>query len=170
MKFSIIAAVDQNGGIGKNGKIPWTLPTDMKFFQKTTIGNEKNAVIMGRTTWESIPGNRRPLKNRLNIVLTHDENYKLPKGILRAETFEKALVLAQKHDCEKIFIIGGAKTYAQALADPRCTEIYVTEVLESFDCDAFFPKIDALRFKKTSESEVHEENNIKFKFVIYKHA
>ncbi|MBI2637968.1 dihydrofolate reductase [Candidatus Peregrinibacteria bacterium] len=183
MKFSLIAAADEKMGIGKSGRLPWHIPADLKFFHDTTIGRGKNAVIMGRTTWESIPEKRRPLAERTNIVLTHQNSYAVPSGVLQAASLQEALQKAQQKNkvapsgrindlasprlglAEEIFVIGGAKVFEEAIGNPNCQTIYLTEIFGDFRCDAFFPKIDPAKFKKISESPMHEENNIKFRFV-----
>lgn len=167
MSFSIIAAVDSKMGIGKNGRLPWNLPSDLKFFHDTTIGNGKNAVIMGRLTWESIPENRRPLKDRLNIVITRNTEYRVPKNVYIAESLEKALAVASQYKVEAVFVIGGAQIFYDATQNPACKKIYLTELQGDFQCDVFFPKIDPQKFKRIGESEVHEERAIKFRFVQY---
>jgi dihydrofolate reductase len=169
MKFSLIAAADEKMGIGKNGRLPWglKLPTDLAFFHKTTRGRGKNAVIMGRATWESVPENRRPLPDRLNIVLTHQNNSPLPSVVLRAASLPEALQKAEQKNAEEIFVIGGAKVFEEAIQHPDCQTIYLTEVSGDFQCDTFFPKIDPAQFKKISESAPHEENDIKFRFIKY---
>lgn len=167
MNFSIIAAADLNNGIGKNGKIPWHIPADLKYFSKITRGSGKNAVIMGRTTWESLPPSHKPLKDRLNIVLTRSADLKLPAGVLKAGSLDEALATAKKQGTSEIFVIGGAQVYAQAINHPNCGKIYLTRVLASFECDAFFPKIDPTKFKKNSISEIRKENNISFEFDVY---
>lgn len=167
MSFFIIAAVDSKMGIGKNGRLPWHLPADLKFFHDTTTGRGKNAVIMGRLTWESIPENRRPLKDRLNIVITRNTAYRVPEGVHAAESLEKALNLASQHGAENTFIIGGAQIFYDAIQNPACKKIYLTELEGDFQCDAFFPKIDPTRFKKISESEKHKEGGMEFRFMQY---
>lgn len=164
MNFSLIVAADEQLGIGKNGKIPWHLPTDLKFFHDKTVGHGRNAVIMGRTTWESIPARHRPLKERLNIVLSSRADYPLPTGVLLAKSLDEALSKAKAANPEEIFVIGGAKTYEEAIQHPGCLNIYLTEVLATFDADAFFPKIDPTKFKQTHTSNTHEENSVKFRF------
>lgn len=169
MKFFIIAAADEKMGIGKNGRLPWglKLPTDLAFFHKTTRGRGKNAVIMGRATWESIPENRRPLSERLNIVLTHQNNYQTPPLVAAAASLQEARKIAEQKNVEEVYIIGGSKVFEEAIRHPDCQTIFLTEVFGDFECDTFFPKIDPKQFKKISESEMHEENAIKFRFVKY---
>lgn len=167
MGFALIAAVDEKMGIGKNGRLPWNLPSDLKFFHDTTIGNGKNAVIMGRLTWESIPENRRPLKDRLNIVITRNTEYRISGNVYIAESLEKAMSIATRCLAEETFVIGGAQIFYDAIQQPACEKIYLTELQGDFRCDVFFPKIDQQKFKRTGESEVHEEQAIKFRFVQY---
>ncbi|MFA6521489.1 MAG: dihydrofolate reductase [Candidatus Gracilibacteria bacterium] len=167
MIFALIAAADKNLGIGIKGRLPWKLRKDMQFFQKTTIGEGANAVVMGRATWESLPQAHKPLKSRLNIILTRDEIAATPEGAFMARSIDEALKIAERNNCERVFIIGGAKTYEQAINHPECREIFLTEIDAQVECDTFFPKIDTTKFKKISESEVEEENGLRFSFVRY---
>src|SRR3989339_2096000 len=166
--FSIIVAIDQNRGIGINNDMPWKIKKDFKFFTDTTTGNnpdKKNAVIMGRKTWESIPKHHRPLSNRLNIVLSRQKNLNLPEGVLYFSSFDRALAeLDKRDDIGEVFNIGGGRLFSETIKHPDCKKIYITKVLATYPCDTFFPAIPP-EFKKTSESEVNEENGIKFKFV-----
>ena len=171
MNFSLIAAVDSKNGIGKGGKLPWNLPSDLAYFSKVTRGAGNNAVLMGRTTWESIPERHRPLPGRLNIVLTHDALYELPQAVLRAASLSEALDLAAVHKVDEIFVIGGAKLFAEAVEHQACTRLYLTHLEGEFHCDTFFPKISSdsngTKFKQTKSSESLEENGIRFQFTQY---
>lgn len=167
MKFSVIAAVDKNYGIGNHGKIPWGLPSDMKYFNRITNGNGKNAVVMGRVTWESLPEHHRPLKNRLNIIISRTKTTSLSEaelsGAKLANSFDAALQIAKG---DEIFVIGGAQIYAEAITHPDCEKIYLTEIDAEFECDAFFPKFDKEKFREISR-EPHSENGLSFAFVVY---
>ena len=167
MKFYLIAAADEKMGIGKNHKLPWNLPTDLKFFHDTTIGTGRNAVIMGRTTWESIPEKFRPLASRINIIMTRSGALELPHGAQPAASLEEALAKAQAQNPNEIFVIGGAQIFAEAISDLRCAGLYITEVSGDFKCDTFFPKIDPREFKEISRSEKYNENDISFCFLKY---
>ena len=101
-----IVAVSRNYAIGKNGKLPWHYRTDLKFFKETTTGN---AVVMGATTWRSIG---KPLPNRLNIVLSRSGVVDVPPGVIKLGSVEEVVELAANLKCD-VFIIGGAKTYAE---------------------------------------------------------
>lgn len=170
--FSVIAAVEKNFGIGKDGKIPWDLPSDMKHFTRITKGTGRNIVIMGRTTWESLPAHHKPLKDRINIVISRNTKYSVPSQVFLADSLDKALYIADTFmfpdgkKAEEIHVIGGAQIYNEALRHPACERIYLTEIDEEFKCDAFFPKFDKEKFKKI-KSEKQNENNINIAFSTY---
>lgn len=167
MKFSIIAAVDDNFGIGKNNDLPWHLKADLKHFAATTIGAGNNAVIMGSNTWRSLPEKYRPLKDRLNVVLNQDTNLELPKGVLLFTSLDQALEDLANKNLAEVFIIGGARLYATAIDHPDCDKLYLTKIVGVFDCDVFFPKLPE-RFKLESAGEVQTEGDLKFQFLVYK--
>lgn len=140
--YSLIVAADANRGIGRAGRLPWHLPEDLRFFKETTLGGGGlNAVIMGRNTWESIPEKFRPLAGRLNIVLTrHPEKLRIKdEGVEVAVSLEDALARASRKRVARIFVIGGAEVYAEAIARPQCRDIFLTRIDAVFACDAFFP-------------------------------
>ena len=144
---SIVVAMDEKGGIGVEGDLPWRLPADMRFFKELTIGNGNNAVFMGRKTWESIPDKFRPLEDRTNIVLTKSPQ-KDPKAFVVASSLDDALEKSKGH--EKVFCIGGASIYKQVLAMKECKELFITEIAKTFSCDAFFPEFKkSFSFKET---------------------
>ena len=117
--FSIIVAFDAQYGIGKNGLLPWNLPLDLKHFKEisTTVADpsKKNAVIMGRKTWESLPERFRPLPGRVNMVLSRDKKLELPLGVLCSQSLDDALAQLFSVDIENVFVIGGAQIYVQAI-------------------------------------------------------
>ncbi len=145
--FSIIVAVDSKFGIGKNGLLPWHLPSDLKYFKKITTqenaAGKINAVIMGRKTWESIPAQFRPLPQRLNIVISRQTNLSLPLDVVHATSLEDALdSLGKKKDTVgEIFVIGGAQIFKEAVLHPSCRKIFLTRVQGDFFCDTFFPDV-----------------------------
>jgi dihydrofolate reductase len=161
MKISLIVAMGENRVIGAGGKIPWRLPADFRYFQKTTTGHP---VVMGRKTFESIG---RPLPGRTNIVITRDGGYRA-EGIAVAGSLEDALAAAERSEgADEIFILGGGQIYA--LAMPLAHRLYVTVVHGAFDGDAFFPEIDDADWALASR-ESHakdEENPFDFDFLVY---
>lgn len=172
MKFSLIAAVDKKNGLGKNNALVWKLPSDMKFFSDVTTQTARpglrNAVIMGRNTWESLPPKHRPLKNRLNLILSRSTDLKLPAGTPAATSLNEALEkLENDKTIDQVFVIGGAMLYAGAIHHPDCEKIYLTRLEQEFDCDVFFPAIDETMFTVTDRSGMKHENGIDFEFITY---
>ncbi|MDM7920890.1 MAG: dihydrofolate reductase [Pyrinomonadaceae bacterium] len=141
-----IVAIARNYAIGKDGKLPWHYPADLKFFKQTTTGN---AVVMGINTWASIG---RPLPNRLNIVLSRTAELEPQPGVLLLRSKEAVLELA-KYLKGDIFLIGGAKTY-ENFAD-SIDKWIVTEVPETVeDADVFMPRDFADGFEITDTTEL----------------
>lgn len=165
----LIVAVDTHLGIGKNGQLPWKIKTDMKFFAQTTrntIDPEKeNLIIMGRTTWESISPNFRPLSGRKNVILTAQSNYEA-EGATICHSLEEAINLADDNT-ENIFIIGGGKVFAEIIKNPRLTGIYLTKIDKTYNCDTFFPALPP-EFNQVEKLKEDTENGIKIKYFLYK--
>lgn len=150
--ISIIAAVSENGVIGSKGRIPWSIPEDMAYFRRVTMGG---AVIMGRRTYESIG---RPLAGRLNIVVTSKPDSPW-KGVLTADSLKKAVDLAERSGREDIFLCGGAAVYREGL--DIAERLYLTQVDGECEGDTFFPDISGRDFRLVS-SERCEEAGITF--------
>jgi len=166
--FSIIVAATPKRGIGANNALPWKrLPEDMAFFKSTTLavtgGAERNAVIMGRNTWESIPIKYRPLEGRYNVVVT---SRKLDAEVDTAASFDEALKLCDRQDIGQIFIIGGAKMYEEALQKEQCTTVYLTRVGINFDTDVFMPEVPS-EFVATSISKTKIYEGIPYDFAVF---
>lgn len=133
--MNLIVAVDENWAIGNKNKLLVSIPSDMKFFRETTTGK---VVLMGRKTLESFPGGQ-PLKNRVNIVLTRDENYKV-KGAVVVHSVEEALEELKKYNTEDVYCIGGESVYRAFL--PYCDIAHVTYIENSYEADTYFPNLD----------------------------
>lgn len=176
MKFSMIAAIDSNSGIGQNGKIPWYIPEDLKYFQEVTKGNffiKKNVVIMGRLTWESLPKRFRPLKGRINLIVSSQpEKVEDHDPSLIFSSFQGALDYCQTLDPNmigEVFIVGGQRMYEEGIQHPDCQRLYLTEIKKEYDCDRFFPKVDRSKFFSESQSlPYHTKDNVKYVFKVYK--
>lgn len=168
-KVYLIVAADPKNGIGLKGKLPWDLKEDMKFFQKTTIKTDnvqyRNMVIMGRVTWESIPETHRPLKGRKNVVITHNRDYKLPKGVTLVHSTHEAIKQADERVAD-IFVIGGARVFEEFMKKHKIDGIYLTRIKKEFNCDTYFPKIPK-NFKAEKLGEVAEQG-IKYEYLLYK--
>jgi len=130
VKIAIIAAVALNRGIGKDGRMPWHLPEDLRHFKQLTMGH---VVLMGKNTWHSLG---KPLPGRRNVVLTRS----LLDGVESYPSIDAALTALQQE--ERIFVIGGGDVYAQLL--PRADELYLTVVERDVDADTFFPAYASL--------------------------
>ena len=139
--FSIIVAIDGGNGIAKDGDIPWSSPKDMKFFRDTTFGHGKNAVIMGRVTYETIPVDYRPLKGRHCIIVSRTWKQEDHPEISVCHSLLEALISAGGNKgFEEIFIAGGEQIYHESLRDFMylCRRIYVTRFKTDYECDQFF--------------------------------
>lgn len=153
----LIAAVARNGIIGKDNQLLWNIPEDMAHFRALTAGH---AVLMGRKTWESLPERFRPLPGRRNIVITRQADYHAP-GAELADSLEKGFALASTVD--KLFVIGGAEIYAQALA--QATRLEITEVDLNPAGDASFPALDG--WQVLNEAAWQESNGGRYRFLSY---
>ncbi|MBI2099003.1 dihydrofolate reductase [Candidatus Uhrbacteria bacterium] len=154
----IIAAMGRNRVIGKDGKLPWRLPADLKHFKEMTTNN---TVVMGRRTYESI-GRRLP--DRRNIVISTRKDLIAP-GCLVVPSFEAAL--ANIFPAEIAFCIGGSRVYQDAL--PLAEKMYLTEIDAEFDGDVFFPEFNYDEWKEVSREphEPDEKNPHAYDFVVY---
>ena len=157
--FSIIAAIDVNGGIGKNGVIPWNEKDDMRFFKHTTTYTQdetkSNAVIMGRITFESL--RETPLKDRMNVVVTQRDYPDAPPNLLVTQSLDTALAsLSRMPNIEKIFVIGGQQLYNEAIVHPDCRSIFLNKIDVNCECDTFFPTKDVDNFDPVSQIALNE--------------
>ena len=181
-RVNSIVAVSLNNGIGKNGDLPWRLPKEMKHFAKITSMTAnpamQNAIVMGRKTWLSIPEKRRPLANRLNVVLsktlTLDDATKAAPHHVFGDLLEAIDFLNKQPQIESIFVIGGEQVYRSILDLNLCDRVYLTRILKEFDCDAYYPSLDANTFSVVQTDEVpvgvQEENGLKYEYLVYERA
>lgn len=159
--MNLIAAVDSNWAIGYQNKLLVSIPDDMKLFRNTTQGH---VVVMGRKTLESFP-NGRPLKNRVNVVLTSDKSYKV-EGAIVVHSLEELDVELEKYDSDEIYVIGGESIYRQLL--DRCNRAYITKIEYEYQADAYFPNLDELpEWRMVSESEEQTYFDIIYAYTIY---
>lgn len=148
----IVAAVAENGVIGKNGTLPWHYPEDLEHFRKLTTGE---AVLMGRRTfediWSKLDG---PLPERLNIVLTRsglEEEMRGDESVVEANSLEQAEEAVETHGHERLMVAGGASVYRQLL--PEADRIELTRIEQSYEGDARFPEIEWEDWEKESSEE-----------------
>lgn len=143
MKIVQVVAVAENNAIGKDNRLLWRLPNDMKFFREQTMGH---CIITGRKNYESIPEKFRPLPGRTNIVVTRQENYSAP-GAVVVPTIEAGIAYAKSKGEERLCVIGGGEIFRQMMS--VTDEILFTRVHHSFEADVFFPELDPAIWKET---------------------
>ncbi|AOS94932.1 hypothetical protein AN480_28225 (plasmid) [Mycobacterium intracellulare subsp. chimaera] len=147
LPVKLIVAHDELRGIGRGGTMPWHIPGESRWTSETTRAAQpghRNALIMGRTTYLSIPENRRPLFDRINIVIS-SHHAALDDGAHRASGLREALRLADAIDnVNAVYIFGGASIYRQALEQLVADELLVSVVPGDHQCDTFFPEIPSV--------------------------
>jgi len=157
MIVTIVVAISENHVIGKDNKLLWYLPNDLKHFKNITTGH---TVIMGRKTYESVG---KPLPKRRNIIITRQAI--TIEGCEVVNSIEAALALCVNED--EVFIVGGAEIYKQALK--LTNRIYLTIVHKEFDGDSFFPEINTQEWKEVyhEDHEPDEKNALPYSFITY---
>ena len=159
--MNLIAAVDSNWAIGFQNSLLVRIPEDQKWFRETTTGK---TVIMGRKTLESFP-NKAPLKNRTNIVITKDNNYKV-EGAIVVHSIEEAIEAAKDFADDDIYVIGGESIYRQML--PYCNVAHITKIDYAYQADAYFPNLDKdSEWKITATSDERTYFDLLYEFVKY---
>jgi len=155
--ISLIVAMDEQRGIGKDGRLPWRLSSDLKRFRELTMGHH---MIVGRKTFESIG---KPLPGRQTIVVTRNASFKAD-GCIVAGSVQAALAAAQERGEPEVFVIGGAEIYAQVL--DVADRIYLTQVHAEVDADTFFPELKHDRWTETQSTRqaADERNQYSFSF------
>ena len=159
-KLCLIAALASNRVIGNGDKMPWHLPEDLAYFRRVTKGFP---VIMGRKTWDSLPARFRPLPGRRNIVVSRNAMWR-GTGAEAATSLAEAIELAA--GAERVFVIGGAELFVQAL--PLADELRLTEIEREYTGDSFFPELPP-GFAETSRQREHaaSPNDFDYDFVTY---
>lgn len=162
MIVSLIAAVTKNRVIGRNNDLPWKLPDDMKYFMETTTGH---AVIMGRKNFDSLPAKFKPLKDRLNIVLTRNSDLLKNFDVCVVSSIENAFSKAPQD--EEVFVIGGAEIFEQTLS--KADRLYITEIDAVIEGDVYFPRFDKNNWFEVSRKHhsADERHAYAFDFVVY---
>lgn len=160
--ISAIVAVDNDWGIGFNGELLEHIPEDLKYFKELTMNN---IIVMGRKTWETLP--KKPLPNRLNIIISNSTRCITPEGAFRIPLKEAETRMTNEPDNYNWFIIGGGQIYKQLL--PLCKRVYITKIYKKHEnIDAFFPNLDETdEWKAIPVSDVQEYNDISYQFWVY---
>lgn len=156
---SIIAAIGRNRALGKDNRLLWHIPEDLKRFKRLTMGR---ACVMGRKTFESIVNSLgKPLPGRISVVVTRDEEWQ-HEGAVVAHSLEEALRKAGEVSPQEVFVIGGAQVYAQAL--PFCDRLYLTLIDDEKEADTFFPPYEA-DYTRTLAEEPGEYGGVTYRWV-----
>ncbi|MDR0528111.1 MAG: dihydrofolate reductase [Zoogloeaceae bacterium] len=167
-RLTLIAAVARNRIIGAQNRLPWHLPEDLRHFRDATLGHP---VLMGRHTWESLPEKFRPLPGRLNLVLSRQTHYTAPGARVFPELSAALKFLTRKSPeaapglTPEIFVIGGAKTYADAL--PFAHRLLLTEIDLDVEGDARFPEFSRTNWRETKRETHSSAAGYSFHFVTY---
>lgn len=162
--MNLIAAVDKNWAIGKDGKLLASIRDDMEFFRDKTTGN---VIVMGRKTLDSFPGGR-PLLDRVNIVLTTNKSFSR-KDVITCHTLDEIKEEIAKYPSESVFCVGGGKIYEMML--DMCDTAFITKIDYSYDADTYFPNLDEKpEWKVVEESEELTSFDLIYRFVTYKKA
>jgi dihydrofolate reductase len=158
MRISIIAAMAENGVIGRGGQLPWHLSADLKRFKRLTMNH---TIIMGRKTWESIA---RPLPGRRMVVITRQSGYRADDAAV-VGSLEDALALARAAGDDEAFIVGGADIYRLAL--PHADRLYMTLVLAEVEGDTKFPEIDWETWARTETESCEADADNEYPHLFY---
>ncbi|XP_028264062.1 dihydrofolate reductase [Parambassis ranga] len=177
----LIAAVCNDMGIGKDGKLPWSLPSEFQYFLNTVTSvsrpGKMNLMVWGKLCWYSHPESMFPLPNILHVVLSKTLSTVPDHAHFLRQDFDSAVRVAAEPPLsdliETIWIVGGTQVYQDALKHPWCDLLYLTDVMADFDCDVFFPEFNRTLFKKQERfpgvpNEIQEENGIKYKYQVFK--
>ena len=156
--LSLIVATTRDGVIGKEGKLIWRIPTDLKYFKKKTMGKK---MIMGRKTFESLPG---LLPGREHIVLTRRKDFEVPEGVKLIHDFKEVDIYLNSD--EEVFLIGGGEIFTHFL--PLCRKLYITWVKKDFEGDTYFPVEEIEKFTEVKRESVFDGySGIELDFTVY---
>ena len=159
--MNLISAVDANWAIGYQNKLLTSIPEDMKFFRETTTNK---VVVMGRKTLESFPKGR-PLKNRVNIILTRNPSYQVD-GATVVHDLDELHKELEKYNSEDIFVVGGETVYRLLLDE--CDRAYITKIEYSYTADAYFPNLDEKEeWEIVKTSEENTCFDLEYFFLVY---
>lgn len=165
MSFDVVVAADLDWGIGKDQSLPWPkLRGDLRHFKRitsTASPGRRNAIVMGRKTWQSKEVAERALPDRLNVVVSRSE-LAVPAGVIAARSLDEALAV---RDVETVFIVGGAGLLIEAVERRDLRYVYLTRVEERYNCDVKMPDLDARGFVKVAwEGELaNEEHGVRYR-------
>ena len=158
--MNFIVAVSENYGIGKDNNLLFNLPSDLKYFKEKTLNK---VVVMGRRTFDSLPF--KPLKNRINIVITTDMDF-CCEGVIVVHSFEELFKKLEQYNDDDIFVIGGSSIYNKLME--RCRRAYITKVHKKVEADTYINNVEKMQnWQEVQTSEVMHENDLDFEFKVF---
>ncbi|GFI01669.1 MAG: dihydrofolate reductase [Lachnospiraceae bacterium] len=159
--MNLIAAVDENWAIGNSGDLLIRIPADHKYFRQETTGK---VIVLGRKTLETFPQGL-PLKNRTNIILSANQEYKVKDAVV-VHSLEELFSELKKYDTEDVYIVGGESIYRQLL--PYCDVAHITKIDHVYEADAYFPNLDEMpEWKIAADSDEQTYFDITYHFLKY---
>jgi dihydrofolate reductase len=168
MNYKLIVAMSNDGGIGKDGSLPWKIKEDLAFFSKTTKGEKNNAIIMGKNTWKSLGEKHLPFRDNYilssTLIIDKEISGNVVKSFQNVESLDAHIeTINRKYD--DIWVIGGAEVYKQYLNDDKIGTCYITHIDHIFDCDTFFPMLsrNGWSLVKTEILETKENYKVEIK-------
>jgi dihydrofolate reductase len=172
MLFNLIVAICHNNGIGHNGNLPWRIKDDMKYFSKLTKdSNGENALIMGSSTWNSLPNKYLPGRNNLILSSTIKIHEIMSDGYIRKsfDNIDDIIKFCILMEYNTVWIIGGATIYKQFLDKDIISKCYITKIDKFYECDTFFPELnsDIEKWKLCNKYTLSTDDNINLEFHEY---
>ena len=163
MHFKLIVAMCNNRGIGNQNKLPWSFSSDMKYFSRMTRGNDNNAIIMGRNTFESIG---RALPKRHNIILSNTKTPQTENNISFFNSIQSIINFCKEKEFDEVWVIGGESIYKQFLEiNDLIKKIFIKKINKDCNCDTFFPELDE-KYTLVSNSATKDSDTI-LNFMVY---
>ncbi len=169
MRFDVVVAADLDWGIGKSQGLPWPkLRGDLQHFKRITsaaLEGKRNAIVMGRKTWESKEVGGKPLPKRLNVVVSR-KIIEVPDGVILAHSVDDAMIAcATAGDVETTFVIGGAGLFQDAIGHAALRYVYLTRVEGRFQCDVAMPDLDVRGFVRVAweGEQTSEDNDVRYR-------
>lgn len=157
MKINVIVAKCLNGGIGFQNNIPWYHKKDLQLFKTLTINNKKNAILMGRKTFESLP--KKPLPDRYNIIISTTMRNPYHENLSVFGDIQNGIHYAKLMNFEELWVIGGSSIYKYFIDSKQADQLYITEIDKEYTCDTFFPKFHK-HYSLNSTQKIDESTNL----------
>ena len=167
MNYNIIVAICKNNGIGYNNKIPWYIKEDLKLFSKLTTGNNNNAIIMGRNTFESLPNNFLPKRDNLILSSSIIIDEKRENNIIKTfDNIDAIINFCDNKKYQEVWVIGGQLIYETFIKKNIINNLFITKINNTYECDKYF-YYDEKQWKLVSSEKIDNKENLDLKLFIY---